>query len=56
MNTMKAVVYDQPGKFEVREVAVPEPGQERCFSESWLRVSAVPIFISTLANSDPLIR
>ena len=26
MNTMKAVVYDEPGKFEVREVAVPEPG------------------------------
>jgi D-arabinitol dehydrogenase (NADP+) len=26
MNTMKAVVYDEPGKFEVRQVAVPEPG------------------------------
>ena len=26
MNTMKAVVYDEPGKFEVREVALPEPG------------------------------
>jgi|RhiMethySRZTD1v2_1073278.scaffolds.fasta_scaffold34369_3 D-arabinitol dehydrogenase (NADP+) len=26
MNTMKAVVYDEPGKFEVREVAVPAPG------------------------------
>jgi D-arabinitol dehydrogenase (NADP+) len=26
MNTMKAVVYDEPGKFEVREIAVPEPG------------------------------
>jgi D-arabinitol dehydrogenase (NADP+) len=26
MNTMKAVVYDEPGKFEVREVAIPEPG------------------------------
>jgi D-arabinitol dehydrogenase (NADP+) len=26
MNTMKAVVYDHPGKFAVREVAVPEPG------------------------------
>jgi D-arabinitol dehydrogenase (NADP+) len=23
---MKAVVYDEPGRFEVREVAVPEPG------------------------------
>jgi D-arabinitol dehydrogenase (NADP+) len=26
MNTMKAVIYDEPGKFEVREVAIPEPG------------------------------
>jgi D-arabinitol dehydrogenase (NADP+) len=26
METMKAVVYDEPGKFEIREVAVPEPG------------------------------
>jgi D-arabinitol dehydrogenase (NADP+) len=26
MKTMKAVVYDEPGKFQVREVAVPEPG------------------------------
>jgi D-arabinitol dehydrogenase (NADP+) len=26
MNRMKAVVYDEPRKFEVREVAVPEPG------------------------------
>ena len=26
MNTMKAVVYDEPGKFEVREVALPQPG------------------------------
>ena len=26
MNTMKAVIYDEPGRFEVREVAVPEPG------------------------------
>ena len=26
MNTMKAVIYDEPGSFEVREVAVPEPG------------------------------
>ena len=26
MNSMKAVVYDEPGKFAVREVAVPEPG------------------------------
>src|SRR5215207_2142964 len=26
MKTMKAVVYDEPAKFEVREVAVPEPG------------------------------
>jgi D-arabinitol dehydrogenase (NADP+) len=26
MKTMKAVVYDKPAKFEVREVAVPEPG------------------------------
>jgi D-arabinitol dehydrogenase (NADP+) len=26
MNTMKAVVYDEPRKFEVREVAVPAPG------------------------------
>lgn len=26
MNTMKAVVYDEPGKFDVRELAVPEPG------------------------------
>jgi len=26
MNTMKAVIYEEPGRFEVREVAVPEPG------------------------------
>jgi D-arabinitol dehydrogenase (NADP+) len=26
MNTMKAVVYDEPARFEVRELAVPEPG------------------------------
>lgn len=26
MNAMKAVIYDEPGRFEVREVAVPEPG------------------------------
>ena len=26
MKTMKAVVYDEPAKFEVRKVAVPEPG------------------------------
>jgi D-arabinitol dehydrogenase (NADP+) len=26
MKTMTAVVYDKPAKFEVREVAVPEPG------------------------------
>ena len=26
MKTMKAVVYDEPARFEVREVAVPEPG------------------------------
>jgi D-arabinitol dehydrogenase (NADP+) len=26
MNTMKAVVYDEPGTFEVRDVAIPEPG------------------------------
>jgi D-arabinitol dehydrogenase (NADP+) len=25
MKTMKAVVYDEPGKFQVREVAVPKP-------------------------------
>lgn len=26
MNAMRAVIYDEPGRFEVREVAVPEPG------------------------------
>ena len=26
MHTMKAVVYDEPGRYEVRELSVPEPG------------------------------
>ena len=26
MSTMRAVVYDRPEHFEVREVAVPDPG------------------------------
>lgn len=26
MDTMKAVVYDRPGKFEVRQIALSEPG------------------------------
>jgi D-arabinitol dehydrogenase (NADP+) len=39
MNTMKAVVYDEPKKFEVREVAVPEPGP----SEVLIRVLAAGV-------------
>lgn len=27
MNTMKAVVYDRPGDFELRRIAIPEPGR-----------------------------
>jgi hypothetical protein len=56
MNTMKAVVYDEPGKFDVRELPVPELGRERYSSESSLLVYAVRISICTLANSDPPIR
>jgi hypothetical protein len=28
MNTMKAVVYDEPGRFEVRRLPVPQRGPE----------------------------
>jgi hypothetical protein len=34
MNTMKAVVYDEPGTFEVRTLLFRSLGLERCSSES----------------------
>ena len=27
MSTMRAVVYDRPEEFEIREIAIPEPGR-----------------------------
>ncbi len=29
MSTMRAVVYDRPERFEVRDVAIPTPGRAR---------------------------
>ena len=39
MNTMKAVVYDLPGEFEVRQIPVPQPGP----GEVLLRVVAAGV-------------
>jgi hypothetical protein len=51
MDTMKAVVYDRPGKFEVRQIPLSEPAWVRCCSASWLPGSAGRICICTTASS-----
>ena len=42
MNTMKAVVYDEPSRFEVRRLPVPQPGPGEVVLRVFVKAVIVP--------------